>query len=316
MRAITVSEYHADARLGELDKPTAGPGEALVKVQAAGMNPMDQAIASGAFSEAVPATFPLILGVDVAGVVEAVGDGPGPYSVGDRLFGQLFSAPLGLSGAYAEYAVVAADATVATVPDALSSEIAATLPTPGVTALQLAHSLDPPAAKTVVVVGAGGVVGGFLTQLLVASGARVVAVALPPQAERVRRFGAQDVIDGTGTPTDQIRRAAPNGVDALVDVVSDPERFALFAGTIRSSGTAVSTRYVADIDDLAKKNIEGVNFVVQMTTADLAMVAALTASGQLIPPPMRTVALEDVPDLLNVGGNRFDGKTIVQPERP
>jgi NADPH:quinone reductase len=315
MRAIAVSEYRADARLGEHSKPTAGPGQVLVKVQAAGMNPMDQAIASGAFSEAMPATFPLILGVDVAGVIEAVGDGPGPYSIGDRIFGQLLTSPLGSSGAYADYAAVAADATVATVPDALSSEVAATLPTPGVTALQLARSLEPSAAKTIVVVGAGGVVGGFLTQLLAAAGARVLAVALPSQADRARGYGPEEIIDGTATPADHIRRAGPNGVDVLVDLVSDPEQFALLSDTVRSSGTAVSTRYVADIDDLAKQNIQGVNFVVQMTTADLQTVAALTASGELIPPPIRTVGLEDVPDLLNVGGNGFDGKTVVRPEQ-
>lgn len=96
--------------------------------------------------------------MDVAGVVEALGDGPGPYSIGDRLFGQLLSRPLGLSGAYADYA---ADATVATVPDGVSSEVAATLPTPGVTALQLARLLEPLARKTIAVVGAGGAVGGF-----------------------------------------------------------------------------------------------------------------------------------------------------------
>jgi len=306
MRAISVSEYRADARLGEYDKPTAGPGQVLVKVQAAGMNPMDQAIASGAFSEVLPATFPLILGVDVAGVIEAVGDGPAPYSIGDRVFGQLLTPPLGSSGAYA---------TVATVPDAISSEVAATLPTPGVTALQLARSLEPPAAKTIAVVGAGGAVGGFLTQLLVASGARVLAVALPRQAERVRGYGAQEVIDATATPTDHIRRAAPNGIDVLVDLVSDPEQFALLTDTVRSGGTAVSTRYVADTDDLAKKKIQGVNFVVQVTAADLQTVAALTASGQLSPPPIRTVGLEDVPDLLNAVGNDFDGKTVVRLEQ-
>jgi NADPH:quinone reductase-like Zn-dependent oxidoreductase len=278
------------------------------------MNPMDQAIASGAFSEALPATFPLILGVDVAGVVEARGDGPAPYSIGERIFGQLLAPPLGSSGAYAEYAAVAADATVATVPDSVSSEIAAALPTPGVTALQLARSLEPVAAKTIAVVGAGGVVGGFLTQLLVTSGARVLAVVLPPQADRVRGQGAQEVIDANATPTDHIRRAAPNGVDVLVDLVSSPEQFALLTDTVRSSGTAVSTRYAADVDALAKKNIEGVNFVVQVTTADLETVAALTASGQLVPPPIRTVRFEDVPDLLNRGGDGFDGKTVVRPE--
>jgi NADPH2:quinone reductase len=314
MRAIAISEYRADARLGEHSKPTAGPGQVLVKVEAAGMNPLDKAIASGAFSEVKPATFPLILGVDVAGVVEAVGDGPAPYSIGERVFGQLFAAPLGSSGAYADYVAIAADATVATVPSALSSEVAATLPTPGVTALQLARSLEPSAAKTIVVVGAGGAVGGFLTQLLFASGAQVLAVARPPQADRVRGYGAKQVLDADTSPTDHIRRAATNGADALVDLVSDPDQFAMLADTVRSGGTAVSTRYVADIDDLATKNIRGVNFVVHMNTTDLQTVAALTASGELNPPPIRTVRFEDVPDLLNGGGTGFDGKTVVRPE--
>jgi NADPH2:quinone reductase len=315
MRAIAVSEYGADARLGEHGKPTTGTGQVLVKVQAAGMNPMDRAIASGAFSEVIPATFPLILGVDLAGVVEAVGDGPAPYSIGDRIFGQLFSPPLGSSGAYADYAALAVDAPLAAVPAALSSEVAATLPTPGVTALQLTRSLEPVADKTIAVVGAGGAVGGFLTQRLVASGARVLAIALPPQAERVRGYGAREVIDATATPTDHIGQAAPNGVDVLVDLVSDPEQFALLAAAVRPGGTAVSTRYVADIDGLANKNIQGVNFVVQMTSGDLQTVAGLTASGELIPPPIRTVRLEDVPDLLNVGADGFDGKTVVRLEQ-
>jgi NADPH2:quinone reductase len=163
------------------------------------MNPLDQEIASGALSERLRATFPLILGVDVAGVVEAVGDGPALDSIGDRVFGQLLTP--GSIGAYADYVAAAADATVATVPEAVSSEVGATLPTPGGTALQLARSLEPTAAKTLAVVGAGGVVGGFLTQRLVASRARGLAVALAPRADRVRGYGAREVIDATRTPT-------------------------------------------------------------------------------------------------------------------
>jgi NADPH2:quinone reductase len=313
MRAISVSEYRAAAQLGEHDKPEPGPGQLLIKVEAAGMNPLDQAIASGAFSERLPATFPLVLGVDVAGVVEAVGDGPAPYSIGDRVFGQLLAPPLGSSGAYADYVAIAADATVATVPDGVSSEVAAALPTPGVTALQLARSLDPSASKSVAVVGAGGTVGGFLTQLLVASGARVLAVVLPQQADRVRGYGADKVIDATITGTDHVREAVGDGVDILVDLVSDPEDFAALAGMVRPGGAAVSTRYAADLDRLGTKTIEGVNFRVQMSTAALESVAALIASGELVPPPIRTVRLDDVPDLLNGGGSRFDGKTVVRP---
>jgi NADPH:quinone reductase len=311
MRAISVPEYRADARLGEHEKPTAAPGQVLVKVQAAGMNPMDQAIASGFFSERVPAIFPLILGVDLVGVVESVGDGTGLHSIGDRVFGQTFRP--GSSGAYADYAAVAADA-MAIVPEAVSSEVAASLPTPGVTALQLARTVEPVAGKTIAVVGAGGTVGGFLTQLLVASGATVLAVTLVPQAARVLSYGVQEVFHATGRPAADLRRAAPDGVDALIDLASDPEHFAVLADTVRSGGVAVSSRYAGDLDALAKKNIEGVNFAVQMTTADLRNVAALTAVGLLLPPPIRTVPFEDVPGLLNGVGDAFDGKTVLQPE--
>lgn len=314
MRAVAVSEYRADAQLGEHEKPTAGPGQVVLKVQGAGMNPMDQAIADGAFDEVLPATFPLILGVDVVGVVESVGDDSAPYSIGDRIFGQLLTSPLGSSGAYADYAAVAVDGTVATIPDAVSSEVAATLPTPGVTALQLVRSLEPVAGKTVAVVGAGGAVGGFLIQLLVASGGHVLAIAFPRQAERARGYGAQEIIDATRPPADGIRRAAPDGLDVLVDLVSDPPQFALLASTIADGGTAVSTRYVADVDGLAKRNIEGVNFAVRVTTADLLTLAAMVAAGQLVPPPLRLVGLEDVPGLLNARGDAFDGKVVVRPE--
>jgi NADPH2:quinone reductase len=313
MRAVAVSEYRTDARLVEHDKPIARPGQIVVKVQTAGMNPMDQAIASGAFGDVLPAVFPLILGVDVVGVVETVGDGSGPYTVGDRIFGQLLTPPIGSNGAYADYAAVAVDAAVAAVPETVSSEIAATLPTPGATALQLARSLDPLAEKTVAVVGAGGAVGGFLTQLLVASGGRVVAVAFPAQAERVRGYGAQEFVDATRSATDGIRAAAPAGLDALVDLVSDSAQFALLAGTIRPGGTALSTRYVADVDGLAKMNIEGVNFAVRVTSGDLLTLVAMVAAGDLVPPPLRLVPLEDVPYLLNTGTDGFDGKTVVQP---
>jgi NADPH:quinone reductase len=201
------------------------------------------------------------------------------------------------------------------VPDTLSSEVAAALPTPGVTALQMARSLEPVGEKTIAVAGAGGAVGGYLTQLLASAGARVLAIALPTQADRVRGNGAGDVISApfTALPA-EIRRVAPDGVDALVDLISDAEQFAALTESIRTGGTAMSSRYSANGDQLASKNIQGVNFIVQMTSADLNTVAELAASDQLAPPPIRTVRFEDVPDLLNTGGDGFDGKSILRPE--
>src|SRR4051794_24447698 len=101
MRAITVAEYGASPVVTELPKPTAGHGQLLIKVHAASVNPMDRNIAGGGMKEQMPGTFPMVLGADMAGVVEAVGEGATRFSPGDEVFGQLLIAPLGSAGTYA-----------------------------------------------------------------------------------------------------------------------------------------------------------------------------------------------------------------------
>ena len=97
MRAITVTEYGATPAIAEVPTPEPGPGQVLVKVRAAGMNPMDSVLASGDWRP-MPATFPMVLGADVAGLVEKLGDGASRFSVGDDLFGQLLIAQLAYEG--------------------------------------------------------------------------------------------------------------------------------------------------------------------------------------------------------------------------
>ncbi len=84
MRAITVDEYGAAPALTEMPDPQLGPGQVLIKIEAAGINPMDRTIANGGWKAAMPASFPLILGADLAGVVEAVGEGAGKFAPGRR----------------------------------------------------------------------------------------------------------------------------------------------------------------------------------------------------------------------------------------
>src|SRR5690349_16845767 len=100
MRAVTVTEYGATPAVAEMPTPEPGPGQVLIRLRAAGMNPMDRALASGAWKP-MPATFPMVLGVDGAGVVEQLGPGASRFSVGDDLFGRLLIAPLGSAGTYA-----------------------------------------------------------------------------------------------------------------------------------------------------------------------------------------------------------------------
>jgi threonine dehydrogenase-like Zn-dependent dehydrogenase len=118
MRAVTVTEYGATPAVAEVPTPKPGPGQVLIKLRAAGMNPMDRTLASGAWKP-MPATFPMVLGADGAGVVEQLGEGASRFSLGDDLFGQLLIPPLGSAGTYAEYVAVTEDAPLARVPSGL-----------------------------------------------------------------------------------------------------------------------------------------------------------------------------------------------------
>ena len=102
MRAVIVSEYGGTPAVGEIPTPEPAAGQVLLRMRAAGMNPMDATLASGA-SRPAPATFPMVLGADGAGVVERAGEAARRFSRGDELFGQLLIPPLGSAGTYAEY---------------------------------------------------------------------------------------------------------------------------------------------------------------------------------------------------------------------
>jgi len=112
--------------------------------------------------------------------------------------------------------------------------------------------LEPLDGKTVLIVGAGGGVGSFATQFAANAGARVIANVRATAAERMRGYGASETIDHTAVSLpDAVRAAHPDGIDALIDVASDPAGFAVVASLVRAGGTAVTTKYVADLDALA-----------------------------------------------------------------
>lgn len=147
MRAITVNEYGAAPALTEVPGPQPGPGQVLITVEAAGMNPVDRTIADGGLKDMMPATFPLILGADLAGVIEAVGEGASKFSQGDEVFGQLMIAPLGSAGTYAEHVAVSEDAPLVRVPKGLDPTVAAALPGAGGTGLASSNRSSRLAAR-------------------------------------------------------------------------------------------------------------------------------------------------------------------------
>jgi NADPH2:quinone reductase len=313
MRAATVTEYGATPGVAEIPTPEPGQGQVLIKLRAAGMNPMDLWLASGAWKP-MPATFPMVLGADGAGVVAKLGEGTSRYAVSDDLFGQLLIAPLGSAGTYAEYVAVSEDAPLARVPTGLDDVVAAALPTAGGAGLALVDQLEPLSDKTVLIVGAGGGVGSFATQFAANAGGNVIANVRADDAERMRGYGAKETIDrrAVALPT-ALRKAHPGGIDVLIDLVNtDAAGFAALAALVRPGGTAMSTNYVADEAALRACGVTGINFALPMSSELLERLAQAVVDGRIVTPPITRISLEKVPAALSGAQARpARGKTVI-----
>jgi NADPH:quinone reductase len=217
---VVATAYGGPEVLSATDQPAGepGPGQALIQVRAAGVNPVDWKVYSGNMGTD-PAWLPLRLGSEAAGVVTAAGPeavGPaGPIRAGDEVIA--FRAP----GAYAAELVVPATALVPK-PTALDWAQASGLLLTGVTAWHLLAVTDVHAGDTVLMHGAAGGVGTMAVQLAVARGATVVATASPARHEYLRGLGAVPVAYGDGL-ADRARAAAPGGFDVALDMIGTDE---------------------------------------------------------------------------------------------
>lgn len=239
MKAVRYHEFGSTEVLlvEEVERPVPGAGQVLVKVTATSFNPVDDHIRLGVLAEAIPTPLPITPGLDLAGTVVELGQGVEELRVGDPVVAML---PLDAHGGAAEYAVVAAD-LVAGAPRDVDLTDAASLPLSGLAARQAALELaEVTAGQTVLVNGAGGAVGSFVVQLAVDAGARVTAVDHPRHAERLRGYGAEEVVD----PLDL--EAGPAAVGGPFDVVVNhvrlaPEDLAQLTAYVADGGIAVSS---------------------------------------------------------------------------
>jgi NADPH:quinone reductase-like Zn-dependent oxidoreductase len=218
MKAVIIRSYGGPEvlELADVPPPSPGPGQLRIRTTAAAVNPVDLATRAGALTQAgilrpLPVTG---IGWDVAGTVDALGDGVTGFAVGDPAVG-LCDLPGRALKAQAEYVVLDATA-VGTVPPGTDLIGAATLPLNGLTAAQALDLLSP-AAQTVLVTGAAGAVGGYAVELAARDGRHVVATAAAGDEELVRSLGAKDFVPrGADLPT-AVRALLPGGADAAVD---------------------------------------------------------------------------------------------------
>ena len=314
MRAVVIPGFGTEPELADLPVPAPGPDEILVRVHAAGMNPFDWKVAEGALEGVVDHKFPVVMGSDGAGIVEQVGADVARFRPGDRVYGQFMKVALG-RGSYAEHAVAPADGKLALIPDGLSFTVAAALPTSGVAAYQAIQAARLEDDQTILVNGASGGVGQFAVQFAVHAGARVVATSPPDLVEHLRGLGAAEIIDFTaGATADQVLAAHPDGIDAILDLVSKPGEAGTLVDLLRPGGTLVSTNGAADPDVLAERELRGINLASNVTPEDLATLVELASTGRLRVTIDAEIPLEDVPGAVGrARSGHARGKKVVLP---
>ncbi|MER6223010.1 NADP-dependent oxidoreductase [Streptomyces sp. 900105755] len=285
----------------ELDRPVPGPGELLIAVRAAGVNPVDWKLRGGFRRPGEgEARFPVVLGSEAAGVVVETGEGVTGFAAGDAVFGNTSG------GAFAEYALLTASVT-AHKPAALSFADAATLPVAAATAYDGVRQLDLPEGATLLVTGAGGGVGAAVLQIAHAWGLRVVGVASEAKKDLVESLGAVHVASGPDL-ADRVRAVAPDGVDGVYDLVGG-EVLAEAAGLLADRTKLITAGAAPE----AVAALGGSRVARARTAAVLDEVAELVVAGELDPHVSRTFPLDRADEALRaVEEGHALGKIVIE----
>ncbi|WP_413755012.1 NADP-dependent oxidoreductase [Streptomyces sp. MMBL 11-3] len=289
-----------------VDRPVPGSGQVLVRVAATSFNPVDDHIRAGALAEMIPITLPYVPGIDLAGTVKELGAEVTGFEVGDQVVAML---PLDTAGAAAEYAVVPAEC-LAAAPRTIELADAAALPLTGLAAWQTAFELaELKSGQSVLVNGAGGGVGSLVVQLAVDAGAKVTAVDTGQHAERLRGYGAHQVLG----PLDLAAGAAAVGgpFDAVVNHVRvSPDELAQLTAYVTDGGVAAST--AGPIPEDPARGVRSANLFVRPHGAQLAELVGKVDAGTV---RIHVAAHRAVTDLAAVhaeaGAGRLPGKTVI-----
>lgn len=307
MRAFAIDRLGEAGSLRELPIPGTGPEDILVRIHAAGVNPLDLKIRDGKKAAGV-SRFPHVLGQDAAGVVERVGEAVTGFKPGDAVYGAFW-----LSGAFAEYAsVTVSKAAIASKPTGLDFAQAAALPTPGLAALAAIRAVAIERGERLLVVGATGGVGSYVVQLAARQGARVIAPVRQEAREYVRRLGVTEVFDRQGDLVPSIKRAYPDGIDAVIDMVSGREALADVSTVLRSGGRLATTIHSADESAMRARGIHATNVDVFGATSGLDELNGVIEERDLVIPVERSFALEHASEALEaVASGHTRGKIIL-----
>ncbi|MBM7650191.1 NADPH:quinone reductase-like Zn-dependent oxidoreductase [Bacillus ectoiniformans] len=309
-------------KVEEIDSPTPKKGEVLVKIHAAGLNPVDYKTATNGNPHW---HYPHILGLDAAGTIHAVGEGVTGWKTGDRV---VYHGDFNKPGAYAEYGVTTAH-TISRIPDTVSFEEAAALPTAGYTAYQaLFRKLPMSSIETILIHGGAGGVGGFGIQLAKATGKTVISTASAHNHEYVRSLGADYVIDYSKEDVKARVMEVTNGrgVDAVLDTVSrDSATSSLdmiaYNGHIAHIAGAPDYTHIKPFSKVISYHEVALNAIHhnqdEKAERDLAKIGdellSLVAEKKISPLVERVIKMEEVPQtLLELSERHVKGKIVAK----
>lgn len=305
MRAVCYDHFGGPEvlTLGDLPEPKVGPDSVLVRVAAAGVNPVDIGIREGQLDGLFDAHFPVVPGWDLAGEVVRSGPAASTFAVGDRVVGYARLDSIG-PGTCAELVAVP-ERVLAPAPTSVPLTTAAALPLAGLTALQLVRAVGVGPGDTVLLHGAAGGVGQMTVQLAVLAGARVIGTASMGNHEHLRGLGAEPVEYGAGL-ADAVRTLAPAGIDIALDLHGG-DALEVSQALLAPGGELGS---IIDAQDVLARG--GAYVFVTPSAVDLAELAALVDAGRLAIDIAQVFPLEQTADAHRlVAGGHVRGKVVV-----
>jgi NADPH:quinone reductase-like Zn-dependent oxidoreductase len=305
MRAVVIDRFATPGQVRDVPPPVVEPDAIVVRITVAGINPIDWKVRDG---KAGDRPFPLVLGQDFAGVVESAGDRVHRVKAGDRVFGIARD-----HGSYAGRTLVRDDlhdSPFSIIPDGVTDEQAAALPTPGLTALASIAALEVGEGTEILILGAGGSVGCTAVQIARGKGARVTAVVRANQRQRVLDLGAREAVES-------IDGLKPGTFDAVLDLISDGETLKKNAPLLKKDGLLVTTIHVADVDWFRAHGVTAINIGLAETPESspqgLDELAQLVAERKLAVEVAGEKPLSDAAAVLDaVKAGKLSGKIVLK----
>lgn len=307
MRTFALPTFGQSPEITDTAVPEPAEGEVRVRVRAASLNGFDLSVASGRLEGMMEHRFPVVLGKDFAGTVDAVGTGVSEYQVGDRVFGVVTKDYLG-DGSFGEYVTVPAAVGIAKLPEPVDFTEGAALGLAGTAAVVAVDAATITSGDLVLIAGATGGVGQQALQLAARAGATVIATASSQEEkDLVTGLGATSTVDYQGDVVAQVLGNHPEGADVVLNFAGDPSGL---VPAVKQGGRLAST-LIMSADEVAAEGIEVLPVYANPIPETLARLAQNQAEKSTAVTVQQVYSLEQVPQAITDFGAGTRGKLVI-----